>query len=117
MALTSIPESILKDIKTSQQDSTSKVSENKGYQHYLQELYQGIELTERELLRVFTKNGLEIIDPHHQKFDPDFHQALYEVIDNSLEAGSVAAVMKKGYSLRGRVLRPAQVGVVKKSSS
>ncbi len=113
MALTSMPDPIVKEITSAQ--PSPKPDDPKQHKHYLQELYQGVELTERELLRIFKKNGLEIIDPHHQKFDPDAHHALYEVVDTSLEPGKVAIVIKKGYSLNGRTLRPAQVGVVKKS--
>jgi molecular chaperone GrpE len=112
MALTSLPDPIVKEMTSAQ--LSPKSDDPKQHKHYLQELYQGVELTERELLRIFKKNGLEVIDPHHQKFDPDAHHALYEVTDASLEPGSVAIVIKKGYSLNGRTLRPAQVGVVKK---
>jgi molecular chaperone GrpE len=50
------------------------------------------------------------------KFDPNFHDALFEVEDASKEVGSVAVVMKDGYMYKDRVLRPARVGTVKKSS-
>jgi molecular chaperone GrpE len=117
MALTSIPEPIVKQLSgVAQRSAAGGATEGpREHIHYLQELYQGVELTERELLRIFRKNGVEVIDPHHKNFDPDAHHALYEVVDTSLDPGRVAVVVKKGYSLHGRTLRPAQVGVVKNS--
>jgi len=76
-------------------------------------LVDGVELTERELLKALEKNGIRQFDPQGQKFDPNLHQAMFEVPDPSVPAGSVVQVVQPGYMIGGRVLRPALVGVSK----
>ncbi len=76
-------------------------------------LMDGVEVTERELLTVFERHGLTRIDPVGEKFDPNYHQAMYEVPDSGHVPGTVAHVMQPGYVLNGRLLRPAMVGVAK----
>ncbi len=76
-------------------------------------LIEGVDLTERELLKVMEKHGIRRFDPQGEKFDPNFHQAMYEVPDPSVAAGTVVQVMQAGYRLGDRVLRPALVGVAK----
>lgn len=80
----------------------------------LKDLSVGLAMTLSELVKVFSKHGLIAVDPIHQKFDPNYHMALYEVPNPELEAGTVVAVQKKGYLLNHRVIRPASVGVSKK---
>lgn len=74
---------------------------------------EGVELTERELNKALEKNGIRRIEPQGEKFDPNLHQAMYEVPDASVPAGCVAQVMQPGYLIGERVLRPALVGVSK----
>jgi len=76
-------------------------------------LLDGVELTERELLKVLDKHGVKKFEPNGEKFDPNLHQAMYEVPDPSLPAGTVAQVVQAGYMIGERVLRPALVGVAK----
>jgi molecular chaperone GrpE len=76
-------------------------------------LLDGVELTERELAKVLEKHGVTKFDPLGQKFDPNLHQAMYEIPDASRPAGSVAQVVQPGYMIGDRVLRPALVGVAK----
>ena len=76
-------------------------------------LLEGVELTERELMNVLEKNGVKRLDPLGQKFDPNRHQAMYEVEDASVPSGSVVQVMQAGYMIGERVLRPALVAVAK----
>jgi molecular chaperone GrpE len=76
-------------------------------------LIEGVELTERELLRVLEKHGVKKLEPLGGKFDPNLHQAMYEVPDPSVPAGTVAQVMQEGYRIGDRVLRPALVAVTK----
>ena len=76
-------------------------------------LIEGVELTERELLRVLEKHGVKKLEPLGGKFDPNLHQAMYEVPDPSVPAGTVAQVMQAGYTIGDRVLRPAMVAVTK----
>lgn len=76
-------------------------------------LLDGVELTERELLKVMEKHGIAKIEPMGQKFDPHQHQAMYEVPDPSVPAGTVVQVVQPGYRLGERMLRPAMVAVSK----
>ncbi len=77
-------------------------------------LLDGIQLTENELLRVFDKHGIKKVEPAAgDKFDPNLHQAMFEIPTNEHPHGSVVQVMQAGYVLHGRLLRPAMVGVAK----
>jgi len=76
-------------------------------------LLDGVELTERELIKALEKHGVQKLDPKGQKFDPHRHQAMFEVPDPSVPAGTVVQVVQAGYSIGERVLRPALVGVAK----
>jgi molecular chaperone GrpE len=76
-------------------------------------LVDGVELTERELLKALEKNGVRQFTPQGEKFDPNVHQAIYEVPDPSVPAGSIVQVVQPGYMIGERVLRPALVGVSK----
>ncbi len=76
-------------------------------------LLDGVELTERELLKVLEKHGVTKIEPAGEKFDPNFHQAMFEIPDASVPAGTVAQVVQAGYKIGERVLRPALVGIAK----
>lgn len=76
-------------------------------------LIDGIEATERELLRSFEKNGLQKIEPLEQKFDPNFHEVMFETPMPDKAPGTIIQVMETGYTLHGRLIRPARVGVVK----
>jgi molecular chaperone GrpE len=76
-------------------------------------LIEGVELTERSLLNTLEKNGVKRFDPSGQKFDPNFQQAMYEVPDPSVPAGTVVQVVQAGFMIGERVLRPALVGVAK----
>mmetsp|Transcript_3513 Transcript_3513/g.11726 ORF Transcript_3513/g.11726 Transcript_3513/m.11726 type:complete len:134 (-) Transcript_3513:456-857(-) len=80
----------------------------------LKALLEGVELTDRELLSVFRKHGVDKVDPAGQKFDPNFHEALYEMPVPDAEPGTVARVESVGYKIHDRCLRPAKVGVVSK---
>ena len=73
----------------------------------------GVELTERELVKALEKNGVRQFTPQGEKFDPNLHQAMFEVPDATVPAGSVVQVMQPGYMIGERVLRPALVGVSK----
>jgi molecular chaperone GrpE len=78
-------------------------------------LHEGVELIERELLKVLERHGIKRFDPQGAKFDPNFHQAVFEVSDANLPVGSVAQVIQPGYMIGERVLRPAIVGVAKEA--
>jgi molecular chaperone GrpE len=79
----------------------------------LKALLDGVELTERELMNVLEKHGVKRIEPLNQKFDPNRHQAMFEIEDASVPSGTVVQVMQAGYLIGERVLRPALVAVSK----
>jgi molecular chaperone GrpE len=81
----------------------------------LKALLDGVELTQRELQKALAKHGVRPLDPKGEKFDPHFHQAMYEVSNADVPAGAVAQVMQTGYAIGDRVLRPALVAVAKSS--
>jgi molecular chaperone GrpE len=77
-------------------------------------LLDGVELTERELSKVLEKHGVRKFEPQpREKFDPNLHQAMYEVPDPALPAGTIAQVVQAGYMIGDRMLRPALVAVAK----
>ena len=76
-------------------------------------LIEGVELTERELLKTLEKNGVKKFSPQGEKFDPNVHQAMYEIPTSDLPPGQVAEVIQAGYMIGERVLRPAMVAVSK----
>ena len=79
----------------------------------LKTLLEGVELTERDLLKTLEKYGIKQIDPQGQRFDPNLHQAMFEVEDTSVTTGTVVQVVQAGFVIGERVLRPALVGVSK----
>ncbi len=76
-------------------------------------LMVGLDLTQREFLNALHKHNITKLEPLGEKFDPHFHQAMFEVPDPNAVNGTVAQVVQAGYSIGERVLRPAMVGVVK----
>ena len=81
----------------------------------LQALLQGIALVQRELLGVLGKHGVTRIEAANRPFDPAVHEALTQVVDDSVPAGTVVQVLEEGYQLRDRMLRPSRVVVSKRS--
>lgn len=76
-------------------------------------LIDGVEMTEKTLLKAFEQNGIEKLEPLGEKLDPNQHQAVFEMPNPAYPDGHVAQVMQAGYVLKGRLLRPAMVGVTK----
>ncbi len=76
-------------------------------------LRQGVELIEREFTAILERNGIKRIDPLGEKFDPNWHQAMFEGEAPGAEPGTVTQVVQPGYRLHDRLLRPAMVGVAK----
>jgi molecular chaperone GrpE len=77
----------------------------------LKGVLDGIRMTERELASVFERHGIKSIDPTGQRFDPNRHQAMFEIENTTVPAGTVLQVMQLGSTIGDRVLRPAMVGV------
>ncbi|HJU18193.1 MAG TPA: nucleotide exchange factor GrpE [Stellaceae bacterium] len=76
-------------------------------------LLHGVAATERELLSVFERHGIRRIDPKGERFDHNYHQAVFEVENAQAPSGTVVEVLQPGYVMHGRLLRPAMVGVAK----
>ncbi len=80
-------------------------------------LIEGVELTERELMKSLEKSGVKKFSPQGEKFDPNVHQAMYELENADVPPGHVAQVVQAGYMIGERVLRPALVAVAKASKA
>jgi molecular chaperone GrpE len=76
-------------------------------------LIDGVEITERAMLSTLERHGVKKLAPEGEKFDPNFHQAMFEVPNPDVPANTVVQVVQPGYSIGERVLRPAMVGVAK----
>jgi molecular chaperone GrpE len=76
-------------------------------------MIEGVELTARDLETALGRHGVKRLDPKGQKFDPNFHQAIFEAPDATVPAGTVSQVVQTGWTIGDRVLRPAMVGVSK----
>ena len=80
----------------------------------LPKILENLEIVQKDLVSIFKKNGIKQIDCLNKKFDPNFHQAMLEVEDNTKEPGTVVQEIQKGYMMKDRLLRPSLVGVTKK---
>ena len=80
----------------------------------LNKIIDGIEIVKKDLVSIFKKNGIDPIQCLNKKFDPNFHQAMMELEDNTKEPGTVIQEIQKGYLMKDRLLRPSLVGVTKK---
>ncbi len=76
-------------------------------------LIEGVELIERDLLKTLERHGIKKLEPQGEKFDPNVHQAMFEVEDATVPSGTVTQVVQAGFAIGERVLRPALVGVSK----
>ena len=79
----------------------------------LKDLIEGVDMTGKELASVLARHGVKRLDPLGEKFDPNFHQAMFEAPDGDIPAGAVCQVIQSGWKIADRVLRPALVGVSK----
>ena len=105
--LLSVSDSLAKALEMMDDDARSKADDA------TRKLVEGIELTRRELLNSFQKHGIVELDPKDEKFDPNFHQAMFEVPGSGKPNGTVVQVVQTGYKIGERILRPALVGVAK----
>lgn len=113
-AVTSFAKSLLDTSDNLSRALESVPEEEKEKNAVLANLYEGIQMTESGLLKAFEKNGLVRYGEVGDEFDPNKYEALFEYPDPEKPGGSVGQVMKKGFMLNDRVIRPAEVGVVKK---
>jgi molecular chaperone GrpE len=79
----------------------------------LETLLEGVEMTERSMLSALERHGVKKIDAEGQKFDPNFHQAMFEIPNPNVPNNTVVQVVQAGFVIGERVLRPAMVGVAK----
>ncbi len=80
-------------------------------------VFEGIEMTLRSLDTALERYGIICIDPMDEKFDHNFHEAMFEVETAEKEPGTVVQVVQRGYRIHDRLLRPARVGVAKRPAS
>lgn len=105
----------LLDVADNLDRALEAVGEDQQTSPGFQSFYQGIELTKTGLMKALESNGVTAYcEEPGDKFDPEQHQALMEYPDPTATPGTVGQVIKRGYMLNGRVLRPAEVGVIKK---
>ena len=104
--------SVLENLKRA---SESMTAETRAASPDLNNLAQGVDMTLQELLSTFERHGIKRVDPQGQKFDHNLHQAVAQVDNTGMEAGTVVQVVQAGYVIEGRLLRPAMVTVAKAS--
>ena len=80
----------------------------------LNKIIDGIEIVKKDLISIFKKNGIQPMECINKKFDPNFHQAMLEVENNTKEPGTIVQEIQKGYMMKDRLLRPSLVGIAKK---
>ncbi len=118
LALKSIPKSAVTPPPQSADASSPPSSpDQKTADAHLRDLYEGVEATQRLLLHTLFKHHVKPFDPTGEAFDPNKHEALYQAPIPGKTPGSVLECQKVGYTIKDRVLRAAQVGVVQDTSS
>jgi molecular chaperone GrpE len=110
-AVTGFARDLVSVLENLQRATDSIPAELKESQPAVANLATGVEMTLKELLGVFQRQGIERIDPMGQKFDHNFHQAIAQVDAPDAPAGTVVQVLQAGYKIHDRLLRPAMVGV------
>ena len=81
----------------------------------LKKMLDHFDIINKDLLSIFSKNNIKPIDSLNKKLDPNFHQAMIEIEDDSKEPGTIIQEIQKGFVIKDRLLRPSLVGVAKKS--
>ena len=98
-------------------DNLEKALEGSKEKHSLDILQEGIELTLKGFKDILKKAGIECVEAVGKPFDPNFHEAVSIVTDDSAEHNTVQEELQKGYMLNGRLIRPAMVVVNKKNDN
>ena len=106
----SVLDNLERALKSIDLDELKKSDQN------ISQFVEGIELTEKQIITVFEKFKIEKINSLDQNFDPNLHQAMFEVENPDKQPGIITEVVQEGYRIGGRLLRPAMVGVVKKKN-
>ena len=97
--------------QTLQNDETLKNSDA------LKKMLEHFDIINKDLLSIFSKNNIKPIDSLNKKLDPNFHQAMMEIENDQKEPGTIVQEVQKGFTIKDRLLRPALVGVSKKSEN
>ena len=92
-------------------NNDEKLKDNKD----LSKIIDGIDIVKKDLISIFKKNGIEALECINKKFDPNFHQAMLEIENNTKEPGTIIQEIQKGYMMKSRLIRPSLVGVAKKT--
>lgn len=82
----------------------------------MKNLAVGVEATERQLAAAFERAGIKKLEPMGEPFDPNFHQVMFEIENTGKPAGTIVQVLQAGYTIHGRLLREAMVGVAKRGA-
>ena len=82
----------------------------------LKKTLEHLDIIKKDLISIFEKNNIKPIDSINQKLDPNFHQAMIEIEDDTKEPGTIIQEIQKGFTIKDRLLRPSLVGVSKKIS-
>ena len=83
----------------------------------LKKTLEHFDIINKDLISIFSKNDIKPIDCLNKKLDPNFHQAMMEIVDDQKEQGIIVQEIQKGFTIKDRLLRPALVGVSKKSQN
>ena len=95
----------------------SAINEQEEHPQSIKNLIEGLLMVKKELSTALEKHGITKIDSLNKKFDPNLHQAMMEIENNDLDEGIVVQEIQTGYMMHDRLLRPAMVGVSKKSQN
>ena len=94
-------------------DKAMEVAEKDDCQVTADQMIEGTQMTQKVFLKVLGDNGVEVIDPQGDKFNPEFHEAMTQIPNPDLDPNTIVDVFQKGYILNGRLVRPAMVVVSK----
>ena len=104
---------VLENVKRAAESITT---ERRGESELLKTVGDGLDMTVSELMNIFSRHGVKRIDPMGEKFDHNFHQAVVQVEQPGVEAGTIVQVVQAGYVMHDRLLKPAMVAVTKASA-
>ena len=108
--------SVLDNLQRALEVSNKIDIENKDIDNNTKNFIEGVQLTEKQLNSIFEKFKISIIESLNSKFDPNIHQAMFEIENNEVDEGTILQVVQEGFKIEDRLLRPALVGVSKKVS-
>jgi molecular chaperone GrpE len=94
-------------------DKALEVSQKQDCQVTAEQMVEGTAMTQKIFLKVLTDNGVDVINPEGEKFNPEFHEAMTQIPNPELKPNTIVDVFQKGYVLNGRLVRPAMVVVSK----